>query len=52
MAPAPIWGDETDCYDVGTLAWYGAGASAPNAQTAASNAQRRGGAVGRSLWQS
>lgn len=31
--PAPLWGDETDCADVGTRAWYGAGANAPNAQT-------------------
>ena len=38
LAPAPIWGDETDCYDVGPLAWYGAGASAAGAQTAASGA--------------
>ena len=33
LSPAPIWGDETDAYDVGTLAWYGAGATSPNSQT-------------------
>jgi hypothetical protein len=37
LYPAPIWGDETDCYDVGTLAWYGAGATGPNSQTPGSN---------------
>ncbi len=34
--PAPLWGDETDCADVGTKAWYGAGATSPGAQTPAS----------------
>jgi prepilin-type processing-associated H-X9-DG protein len=34
--PAPLWGDETDCADVGTRAWYGAGAASPGAQTPAS----------------
>lgn len=38
MSPAPMWGDETDCYDVGTAAWYGAGATTPNAVTAAATA--------------
>jgi hypothetical protein len=27
--PAPIWGDETNGPDVGTLAWYGAGSVTP-----------------------
>jgi prepilin-type N-terminal cleavage/methylation domain-containing protein/prepilin-type processing-associated H-X9-DG protein len=31
--PAPLWGDETDCADVGTRAWYGAGATSPGATT-------------------
>lgn len=31
--PAPLWGDETDVADVGTRAWYGAGANAPGAST-------------------
>jgi prepilin-type N-terminal cleavage/methylation domain-containing protein/prepilin-type processing-associated H-X9-DG protein len=35
--PAPLWGDETDCADVATRAWYGAGANSPNAQTPGSN---------------
>ncbi|MBL9032416.1 MAG: type II secretion system protein [Phycisphaerae bacterium] len=32
--PAPIWGDETDCADVGTKAWYRAGETAPGTITA------------------
>ncbi len=31
--PAPLWGDETDCADVATRAWYGAGATSPGGQT-------------------
>src|SRR5262249_15011656 len=35
--PAPLWGDETDCADVATRAWYGAGAASPGGQTPESN---------------
>ncbi len=35
--PAPLWGDESDCADVATKAWYGAGAASPGGQTAESN---------------
>jgi prepilin-type processing-associated H-X9-DG protein len=35
--PAPLWGDETDCADVGTRGWYGAGAASPGGQTPESN---------------
>ncbi len=36
LCPAPLWGDETDGYDVGAAAWYGAGANPPGTRTAAS----------------
>jgi prepilin-type N-terminal cleavage/methylation domain-containing protein len=34
ISPAPIWGDETNGPDVGTLAWYGAGSVGPGGNTA------------------
>lgn len=40
---APLWGDETNGCDIGTRAWYGAGATAPGATTSETTyAQARG----------